>query len=254
LIKKNLPVGFTKYTYKGELGKMVAFVNQSPVREILNEALINAQVEGNANLDLRLNIPIADPEKTQVKGDLKLKGNSIRVVRGMPVVSNVDGVIQFSNKGLFIDQLLGQALGGAVVVKGTTDANGRMEIRANGTARAKGLAQYLNPLSEPYLAGSTPYSVLVATRENGVVVDVNSQLQGLEVKLPAPFAKKADARLPFKLNQSATAQGERWQVDLGPDAKPLAQLRAIVLEQAGQAGIDSMQFAIGAPLAAPTAG
>jgi len=41
-----------------------------------------------------------------------LKGNSIRVVRGMPVVSNVDGVIQFSNKGLFIDQLLGQALGG----------------------------------------------------------------------------------------------------------------------------------------------
>ncbi|MGV3469806.1 YhdP family protein [Limnobacter sp.] len=239
---------------QGELGKMVAFVNQSPVREILNEALINAQVEGNANLDLRLNIPIADPEKTQVKGDLKLKGNSIRVVRGMPVVSNVDGVIQFSNKGLFIDQLLGQALGGPVVVKGTTDANGRMEIRANGTARAKGLAQYLNPLSEPYLAGSTPYSVLVATRENGVVVDVNSQLQGLEVKLPAPFAKKADARLPFKLNQSATAQGERWQVDLGPDAKPLAQLRAIVLEQAGQAGIDSMQFAIGAPLAAPTAG
>ena len=243
-----------KGTGQGELGKMVAFVNQSPVREILNEALVNAQVAGDATLDLQLNIPIAAPEKTQVKGDLLLKGNSIRVVRGMPTVSDVNGVIQFSNKGLFIDQLQGQALGGAVQVSGTTDSAGRMEIRAGGTARAKGLAQYLNPLAEPYLAGSTPYTVVVATREGGVAIDVASQLQGLEVKLPSPFNKKAEARLPFKLSQTGSAQGERWLVDLGPDGKPLAQVRAIVLEEEGEAGIDSMQFAVGAPLAAPVAG
>jgi len=129
-----------------------------------------------------------------------------------------------------------------------------MEIRANGTARARGLAQYLNPLTEPYLAGSTPYTVVVATRENGVAVDVTSQLLGLEVSLPTPFDKKADARLPFKLNQLANNQGERWSVDLGPDGKPVAQVRAAVLDNAGQVGIDSLQFAVGAPLAAPTAG
>ncbi|MCR2746170.1 YhdP family protein [Limnobacter parvus] len=239
---------------QGELGNMVAFVNQSPVREILNEALINAQVEGNANLNLQINIPIAAPDETQVKGDLLLKGNSIRVVRGMPTVSNVDGLIQFSNKGLFIDKLLGQALGGPVTLNGTTDSTGRMEIRANGTARARGLAQYLNPLAEPYLAGSTPYTVVVATREQGVVVDVNSQLLGLEVKLPSPFNKKADTRLSFKLNQAATNQGERWAIDLGPDGKPTAQVRAVVLDEGGQPGIDSLQFAVGAPLAAPTVG
>lgn len=239
---------------QGSLGNMVAFVNQSPVREILNEALINAQVDGNATLDLQLDIPIAAPANTQVKGDLLLKGNSIRVVRGMPTVSDVDGLIQFSNKGLFIKDLQGQALGAAVTINGTTDSAGRMEIRANGTARAKGLAQYLNPLAEPYLAGSTPYSVLVSTREDGVGVDVTSQLQGLEVKLPAPFTKKAEARLPFKLSQSANTQGERWLVDLGPEAKPVAQVRAMVLDNGGEPGIDSLQFAVGAPLAAPSAG
>jgi uncharacterized protein (TIGR02099 family) len=239
---------------QGDLANMVAFVNQSPVREILNEALINAQVNGPANLDLQLNIPIADPQKTQAKGELTLKGNSIRVVRGMPMVSNVDGVIQFSNKGLFINQLQGQALGGPVTVKGNTDAAGRMEIRANGIARAQGLAQYLNPLIEPYLAGTTPYSVVVATRESGMAVDVNSQLQGLEVKLPSPFAKKADARLPFKLSQTGNAQGDRWVIDLGTDNKPVAQVRATVLDDGGQPGIDSLQFAVGAPLAAPIAG
>lgn len=239
---------------RGDLANMVAFVNQSPVREILNEALINAQVDGPANLDLQLGIPIADPQKTQAKGELTLKGNSIRVVHGMPMVSNVDGVIQFSNKGLFINQLQGQALGGPVTVKGNTDAAGRMEIRANGVARAQGLAQYLNPLIEPYLAGTTPYSVVVATRENGMAVDVSSQLQGLEVKLPSPFAKKADARLPFKLSQTGNAQGDRWVIDLGADNKPVAQVRATVLDDGGQPGIDSLQFAVGAPLAAPIAG
>lgn len=239
---------------QGDLSKMVAFVNQSPVREILNEALGSAQVDGLANLDLQLSIPIANPEKTQLKGDLTLKGNSIRVVRGMPTVSNVDGLIQFSNKGLFINQLQGQALGGPVTVKGNTDAAGRMEIRANGVARAQGLAQYLNPLVEPYLAGTTPYSVVVATRENAVTVDVNSQLQGLEVKLPSPFAKKADARLPFKLSQTGGAQSDRWVVDLGADNKPVAQVRATVLHDQGRSDIDSLQFAVGVPLAAPSAG
>lgn len=243
-----------KGTGQGELGKMVAFVNQSPVREILSQALVNAQVAGDATLDLQLSIPIAAPNKTQVKGDLLLGGNSIRVVRGMPTVGDVNGVIKFSNKGLFIEQLQGQALGGPVQVSGTTDSEGRMEIRASGTARAKGLAQYLNPLAEPYLVGSTPYSVVVATREGGVAIDVASQLQGLEVKLPAPFNKKAEARLPFKLNQTGNAQGARWQVDLGPEGKPVAQVRAIVLEERGESGIDSMQFAVGAPLSTPSAG
>ncbi|MCZ8016622.1 MAG: YhdP family protein [Limnobacter sp.] len=238
----------------GLLGNMVAFVNQSPVREILSEALVNAEVDGTATLDLQLNIPIADPQKTQVKGDLGLKGNSIRIVRGMPLVSNAEGLIRFSNKGLFIDQLQGQALGGPVAIKGTTDPAGRMEIRATGTARAKGLAQYLNPLTEPYLAGTTPYSVVVTTRDNGLSVDVTSQLQGLEVKLPGPFAKKPDSRLPFRLNQTVNPQGQRWTVDLGPEGKPLAQVRAMVLDEQGQAGIDSLQFAVGAPLAPATPG
>ena len=112
----------------------------------------------------------------------------------------------------------------------------------------------MNPLAEPYLAGSTPYSVVVSTRENGIAVDVASQLQGLEVKLPVPFAKKPDSRLPFRLNQTVNLQGQRWVVDLGPEGKPLAQVRALVLDGQGQAGIDSLQFAVGAPLAPATPG
>lgn len=239
---------------QGELGKMVAFVNQSPVREILSEALVNAEVSGPATLNLNLIIPINQPEMTQVKGDLSLKNNSIRIVRGMPTVSHVEGNIRFSNQGLFIDQLQGQALGGPVQLKGTTDSNGQMKITATGTAKSKGIVQYLNPLTAPYLDGSTPYSVTVLTQEEGVAVDVSSQLQGLQVKLPEPFNKKVDQRLAFRLNLKSTLQGERWAVDLGPEGKPVAQLRALVLEQEGEPGIDSMQFAVGAQLAPPTSG
>ncbi|HEX4842867.1 MAG TPA: YhdP family protein [Limnobacter sp.] len=239
---------------RGALKNMVGFVNQSPVREILNEALVAAEVEGNAQLDLKLNIPINAPDNTQVEGDLVLKGNAIRIVRGMPRVGNVDGRIQFSNKGLFIEGLQGQALGGLVQIKGSTDAAGRMEIRANGLARAQGLADYLNPSAAPYLAGATPYSVVVSTRNAGVNIQVDSQLQGLEVKLPAPFRKERDLALPFSLQQTPSEQGDRWVVNLGQESKPLAQLRAFSAWDGQQSAMESLQFAVGAPLGPNTAG
>jgi uncharacterized protein (TIGR02099 family) len=238
----------------GELGAMVNFVNLSPLRQILNEALVNTQADGNALLDLKLLIPVTKTANTQVQGDLHLKGNGVRVVRGMPNVSNLEGLIKFSNQGILIKQLQGQALGGPVTISGSTDTAGRVEIRATGTARAKGLVQFLNPVLEPYFVGSTPYNVVVGIQDNSFVLDVNSQLQGLELMFPSPLGKKADARLSFKLSQVQTGHSDRWQIDLGPDGKPMTQLRATVSYPEGSPVIDSLQFAVGAPLAAPTAG
>ncbi|MCQ8896996.1 TIGR02099 family protein [Limnobacter humi] len=246
---------------EGELNNMVAYVNNSPVSNLLGQALSKADTEGFARLSLGLRIPLDAVQNTEVKGSLQLKGNAIKLVRGMPKVTALDGSIGFSNKGLRIDQLQGQALGAPVQIKGSTDASGRMDIRATGNARAAGLAQYLNPLIEPYLAGSTPYSVLVSSRGNRLDIDINSQLQGLEVKLPTPLGKKADGRLPLRIQQSISNNTSRWTVDLGPDlSNPNAssamagQLRALVTERGEQADVDSLQFVIGTPLPVPTPG
>jgi uncharacterized protein (TIGR02099 family) len=239
---------------EGELASMVRFVNESPVQDILSDVLGNAQAQGMADLVLELTIPIADPEKTQVKGDLKLANNSIRLVEGMPWVGDVTGNIEFSNEGFALKQVQGQALGGPVALKGGTNATGWMDIRATGTARAKGLAQYLNPHLEPYLVGSTPYTVLVSNREQGLSVEVGSQFQGMEIKLPAPFEKKPEARLPFKLTQQINAQGERWAAELGPESKPIGQLRALVQDNNGQPNMEYLQFAIGTALGVPRGG
>ncbi|HEY1057953.1 MAG TPA: YhdP family protein [Limnobacter sp.] len=244
---------------EGELKNMVAYVNNSPVSGLLGQALSKADAEGNAKLLLGLRIPLDAVQNTEVKGNLQLKGNAIKLVRGMPKVTALDGSIAFSNKGLRIDQLQGQALGAPVQIKGTTDANGRMEIRATGVARAAGLAQYLNPLMEPYLSGSTPFSVMVSSRNNRLDIDINSQLQGLEVKLPAPLGKKADVRLPLKIQQSISNNTGRWTVDLGPDgstnsAAMAGQLRAVVSDRGEQTDVDSLQFVIGTPLPVPAAG
>ncbi len=239
---------------EGELANMVRFVNQSPVRDLLSNVLGSAQAEGLADLNLELTIPIADPDKTQVKGDVKLASNSIRLVEGMPWIGEATGNIEFSNQGFALKQVQGQALGGTVILKGGTNSSGWMDIRATGTARAKGLAQYLNPHLEPYLSGSTPYTVLVSNREQGLSVEVTSQFQGMEIKLPAPFEKKPDARMPFKLTQQTNAQGERWAAELGPENKPLGQLRASVKDNNGQPNMEYLQFAIGTPLGVPRGG
>lgn len=240
----------------GGLDAMLNYVRQSPVELLLNRALESAQGQGDTQLELALQIPLNDVEKTTVQGKVQLSGNLVRIVPSMPEVSQATGAVLFTERGLQITDLSGQALGGPLQVQATTSAQGNLEIRASGTARAAQLAQYLNPLAQPYLSGLTPFTVVVATAQNGLSVQVDSSLQGLEVKLPEPLGKSAEARLPFRLQQIMQAQGDRWSVDLGSPGAFAAQLRAITrfnsAQQASQ--LESLQFAVGAPISPPLAG
>lgn len=244
---------------EGEFKSMVDYVNNSPVNDLLSQALTRAEVTGNTRLNLDLRIPLDKPENTELKGSLLLKGNSLRLNKSMPMVTALDGAIRFTHQGLFIDQLQGQALAGPVQVKSSTDKTGKIDIRATGTAKANGLAQYLNPLLEPYLSGGAPYSVQVAVRTGRTDVDITSPLTGLEIKLPSPLSKKPEARLPLRVSQSLTGPTERWSVDLGADPQTpggsyVTQLRALSTERQGAWSLDSLQWVMGMPLPVPAAG
>ena len=237
---------------EGDLKPMLAFVNDSPVGELLHNALLRAQAQGPALVDLQLRVPLHDFKKTTVEGHVGFKGNTVKLISGMPELTGLHGGLRFSHQGVWIDALQGEALGGDVSIHGHTEDNGHIDIRANGTAKAQGLAAYLNPLFEPYLQGETPYSVRVSVRPSALNVEVDSPLQGLALKLPEPLNKQADDTLPLRVAYSMGAQGaDRWAVDVGPNT---AQLRAITTHQGDHMGLSSLQFALGAPLPMPSAG
>lgn len=243
---------------KGELQNMLDFVRVSPVSAILSKALDNAKSSGEADLKLKLNIPLSKPESTQVKGQLQLSNNRIRVVQGMPWVSAVQGQIEFSNQGVQLKGVRGLGLGAPVEVTGGSLKNGNLDIRASGTATAAGISEYLNPLFRPYLVGETPYTVQVLTESNKdaskLEVRVKSKLEGLQLGLPKPFAKAKDEPLDFDLIQQVGGFSDVWKVRIGSEQSPLGTLRAVYGSKAQPDVLQSLNFAVGTELGNETNG
>lgn len=245
---------------KGELQSMLDFVRTSPVSGILGKALDNAKSSGDAELKLKLDVPLAKVQSTQVKGQLQLANNRVRIVQGMPWVSAVQGQIDFSNQGVQLKGVRGVGLGAPVEVTGGSLKNGSLDIRASGTATAAGISEYLNPLFRPYLAGETPFTVQVLTDanrdlnkdnnkdNNKLEVRVKSKLEGLQLGLPKPFAKAKDDPLDFDLVQQIGVSSDVWKVRVGSEQSPLGLVKAVYSSRAQPSGLQSLNFAVGTEL------
>lgn len=247
---------------KGELQSMLDFVRVSPVSGILGKALDNAKTSGDAELALKLSVPLNKVQSTQVKGQLQLSNNRIRIVKGMPWVSAVQGQIEFSNQGVQLKGVKGVGLGAPVEVTGGTLKNGNLDIRATGTATAAGISDYLNPLFRPYLLGETPFSVQVLSESsrdsnkesNKLEVRVKSKLEGLQLGLPKPFAKAKDEALEFDLTQQIGTHSDLWKVRIGNEQTPLGLVRAVYGSKAQPGTMQSLNFAVGTDLGSETNG
>ncbi|HEX7890369.1 MAG TPA: YhdP family protein [Ramlibacter sp.] len=217
---------------KGPVADSLAVVNGSPVTAMLNGALARTTATGNADVDLRLVLPLADLQRSQVQGAVTLAGNDVQVSPASPVLARARGSVQFSEKGFQLAGVQARALGGDVRLDGGTRAgvNGEaatVHLRGQGTVTADGLRQaqelgFVSRLARDF-QGSTSYNLALAFRRGTPEIQVTSSLQGLAIQLPAPLNKPAESALPLRyetaLTRESLAPGARLQelltVELG---------------------------------------
>jgi uncharacterized protein (TIGR02099 family) len=202
--------------FQGPLTEALAIVNTSPVNDLVNQALAKSTGSGNADVKLRLELPIATLDKSKVQGSVLLAGNDVQITPDTPLLAKARGTIGFSEKGFGITGASARALGGEVKIDGGTRAAAPRStetvvvIRAQGTATAEGLRQARELGSVARLArdatGSTPYSVNVMFRRGQPEVTVTSSLQGLGLNLPAPLNKTAESALPLRYENVLTRE------------------------------------------------
>lgn len=209
--------------FDGPLAEALGIVNNSPVGEMTRQALAKATGAGNADVRLKLELPVASIDKSKVQGSVQLAGNDLRLTPETPLLGRTWGNVTFDEHGFTIAGAQARALGGDVKIEGGTRAGGRagesmVQIRAQGTATAEGLRQAKELGVVARLAqeasGSTPYNVYVMFRRAQPEVTVTSTLQGLALNLPAPMAKSADAAMPLHFENQLT----RESLALPPDA------------------------------------
>lgn len=201
-------------------------VGSSPLDAMLGGLLGKARATGNADLQLKLDLPLLHLERSAVQGQIKLAGNDLQLAPELPRLSRARGLLHFTEGGFVLAGVQARLLGGDVRAEGGTialpgeTANAPPRLRVQGTLTAQGLRQetQLGVVSRlaQQMSGSTAYTAEFNWRQGVPEFQLLSSLQGLALNLPAPLAKPAEAALPLRLQ--AALMGAEAGED-GPGAR-----------------------------------
>lgn len=212
---------------KGAANQVLGLVQKSPIDALLGGALREAQANGNLQTRFKLSIPLLAAQNTKVQGNVQLGGNDLRMASALPVLEKAQGNIQFSESGFSLGGVQARLLGGPVRVEGGMKPGSGNEpaiaLRAQGEITAEGLrqAREFQPLDmlARYLSGSTAYTASLGWRQGQPELSIQSQLEGLAMKLPSPLGKSAQAAMPLNIRSRVQGLGaglqDHIQVELG---------------------------------------
>jgi len=183
-------------------------VGNSPLNAMLGGVLGQARARGDADVQLKLQLPLKQLKQSVVQGQVRLAGDELQFAPQLPRLTNTRGVVHFSERGFALSGVQARLLGGDVRAEGGTMAvpgapgQGSSRLRVQGTLTAQGLRQeaQLGALARlaQRMSGSTTYTAEFSTHQGVPEFQVLSSLQGLALDLPAPLAKSEETALPLR--------------------------------------------------------
>ncbi len=209
-------------TIKGPLGDALKVVGNSPLGALTGQVLNKATGNGNADVQLSLNLPVHTIDKSKVSGSVTLQGNDIQFTPDTPQLMRARGVVSFSEGGLTVSNGQARMLGGDLRIEGGSRmlaGESVVQLRAQGNVTADGLRQarelgFLSRLAQN-ASGGASYSAVLGFRRGVPELQVSSNLQGLGLNLPAPLNKTAESVLPLRFENTLVRES------LVPNAGPL---------------------------------
>jgi len=250
----------------GTLETIRQYANGSPLAGLFAGQLDNIAVEGDGSLALDLMVPIKRARDFEVTARVETENGSVSVPGLKRPVTALSGAVIIEKDTISSEALAGTFLEQPVsfdLQPAPDDMAGYSVIlNAFGRVSAEGLVDGFGLPAERFIEGASEYTVSVlfpdakADGEPGeLTVEATSDLVGLAINLPEPFAKSSDAPLAFagamRLKAGAEAiettggvdddlrwrldflkSGDAWDLDrgvlsLGGDPPPPADTRGL---------------------------
>ena len=192
---------------RGATADFLRFVETSPVLGMIDHFTEGMKAEGSGKLDLKLAIPLSQPEETKVAGEFSIANNELRIGGDLPPLSKATGKIRFTEHDVRAEGINAEMLGGPVqgLVAST---EGTVRISARGNADT---AQLRHNFSAPLLrgvSGRADWQAEVRVRSGKAQWMVDSSLRGVSLDLPAPLGKGPEEPLPLHLEERDLDQGK----------------------------------------------
>lgn len=238
---------------RGELANYYEFLAASPLRPRFAGLLQRTQPSGVARTRLQLDIPLNNPDATQVSGRVSLDGAALRIAGFDEPIQSIRGDLDFTTQSLKAPTLTGELFGEPVKASLTPRRDGSTQLVAQTVLRAQ--APVFNALGVPAtlrsrISGQAPLRAQMSLggRAAGVLT-LDSDLAGLAVRLPSPLEKSAAALAPLQVLIDEPARGLRlraeWRERLGADLR---------WNEKGKVHAAHLRLGLGAAAAAPDHG
>ncbi len=201
------------------------------LEKLLTETPIDQELKGEAkkwtlrgDLDgsIRLAIPLEHALDTSVDVSIETSDAFFGIESAGIQIDGIQGDLNFSTEnGLSAEKVKGHFLGDSVVASIYTDMSDKKQPRVyfnwDGTASSDAIQQWLQLDVLSFLEGSSRYKgeLILGEKPADVQLKVTSNLDGMEVELPAPLKVAADETIPFELRFNLFSDRDELDIRLG---------------------------------------
>ncbi|MFK0573664.1 YhdP family protein [Endozoicomonas sp.] len=197
------------------------FLTQTPVNDLMEGEAKKWQLQGRLDAGLNLTLPLEDLESSEVDIRSAVKSFRFAIPELGIDVNDIDGDLSFSTeRGLYARQLSGQLFGNPAQFQIRSTVVNQQPVTTDidwtGKVSVTFLQDWLTLDWLSLLEGETDYRARfsLGLNEGTTELRVNSELLGVEIELPAPVGKPADAPLPLDLSLTKKGGHERLNVSL----------------------------------------
>ena len=187
----------------------LSFIHQSPLEKTLGKDLAGMDLKGGMELTLGMSIPLRHPENTAVKGNTVMSAAELSLPQWKLTFDKLNGTFQFTDKGIEAKGVQGQLFGAPATLNVTTvydnkKQTGQVQANIASVISIPSLENWAAISMSSVAQGTANYQakLVLASHAKGSEnqISISSNLQGVAINLPAPFAKKATDTGTFQLD------------------------------------------------------
>ena len=188
------------------------FLTETPVDEYLEGEARSWKLAGEASGGLKLELPLDQMDEFKFSIEARVKEFLFAIPESDIKAEHLTGRISFSTEdGLNSQPLFGSFLGRPAEFSIQTMMNGSRlmftDINWNSRVTIPRLQHWLELDWLSLLEGEAAYRARLRLTNDAIDLTVNSDLEGMEIELPAPLAKDEESRLPLNLRLSGKKEG-----------------------------------------------
>lgn len=184
----------------------IHYINNSPVKKVTLGFTDTLKTAGLGRLELTVNVPLRKSITTTFKGHYEIQNGTLfqNDEIGMPELSKVNGAIKFDDTGISANQIQAHVAGGPATIDIQSASDKTITINAAGSATAEGLKDTFDFSFLNALSGQATWDGSIIVKKPLVNITINSDLYGVTVDAPAPFAKTAESNRHFTFKKIQT--------------------------------------------------